>query len=714
MLLAFSLFAGAVGAELTVTTSETKGGESGWTEVAQGNSKGQTVTLAKDASLTGIALQVGSVSAAKDLKLEIHKTTGGFPSGDAVYSDSGTLPAGLSEGNALNIGFASPVKLTAGKYAIILETESSKLRFGLNNSGGYSGGQLIRKKESAKWSTGASKGSDFIFKLLGSGVESIGAASAVASTRKTKGRNSKVGAPTAPIKVNHEVSTNVKPLCDQLPKRPNIVTVMVDDLGWNQISVLQTTMGTAKTQYATPNLEKLANKGLSFTHAYAQPNCAPTRAAMLSGQYAARVNNDVYVVGSLNRYGGAGISKANARFLGAEQTEDVSAAAITVAEALKENGYATAHIGKYHVGNHEEGEATLPENVGFDINVGGCEAGHQSTCFSSKDSASGEWVFKKLGRGDFDRFGAPYTKEYVEKYNFPASLIGTPKHVSDAVGDAMEDTIAKLHATGKPFYLQLHPYAVHGPVRSRPDLKEAGGGDELTGFIAGIDLNIGRLLKTIDDPNGDGNTNDSVADNTLVLFTSDNGGTHDGGNNLPLRGHKGMFNEGGVRVPLIAYWPGVIPANTVTDHMVHSVDYYPTYLKLAGEGWTPPEAEHPLDGESFADILRKPDTPRDREPIFYLFPGYMDVRAQPCAVAIDEQGGKRYKLLYFYEADAWELYNLTDDIGEAANLIQQKPELAATLSRKVRAWLTQQHPTWKPKYPLEKESGKPVGPPPVL
>lgn len=494
-------------------------------------------------------------------------------------------------------------------------------------------------------------------------------------------------------------------------QRPNIITVMVDDLGWNQISVPQSTMGTFRKEYATPNVEILANKGLSFTQAYTQPNCAPTRAAMLSGQYPARIHNDVYVVGSLNRLGGK--AKATARFTGPKQAQDVAVEAITVAEALKKNGYSTAHIGKYHVGGHGD-ETTLPQNVGFDINVGGCSQGHQTTCFSSKNKASGEWEFKKLGLGHFDKYAEPYTKAYVKKYGFPTSLVGTPKHVSDAVGDAMEETIKTLSASGKPFYLQLHPFAVHGPVKSRPDLKAAAGGDNFAGFIASVDLMVGRLLKAIEDPNGDGDTSDSIASNTLILFTSDNGGTHDGGDNLPLRGKKGMFTEGGIRVPLIAYWPGVIPANTVTDRMVHSVDYYPTYLELAGNTWRPPESKHPLDGESFVEFLKKPDVGTKREPIFYIFPGYMDSRAQPCVVAIDESGGKRYKIFYFYEADAWELYNLTDDIGEKENIIQHHPELASTLSKKIKAWLEQQHPTWKPKYPLEKESGKPAGPPAVL
>ncbi|MGB0257765.1 MAG: sulfatase-like hydrolase/transferase [Coraliomargarita sp.] len=503
-------------------------------------------------------------------------------------------------------------------------------------------------------------------------------------------------------------------LADPLPARPNIVTVMIDDLGWNQISVPQSTMGTQREKFKTPNLERLANGGLSFTHAYTQPNCAPTRAAMLSGQYPARIHNDVYNVGRLNRNGKSGISIEQARFLGPEQTQDVAPQAITVAEALQKNGYATAHIGKFHVGGHDGGEATMPLKVGFDINVGGCIQGMQTTCFSKKDNASGKWVFKKLGLGHFDKYAEPYTDAYLTKHGFPASLLGKPKHVSDAVGDAMEDTIASLHASGKPFYLQLHPYAVHGPVKARPDLQAAADGDKFAGFVTSVDVIVGRLLKAIDDPNGDGRTDDSLAANTLILFTSDNGGTHEDGDNAPLRGKKGMFTEGGVRVPLIAYWPGVVPANTITDRMVHSLDYYPTYLELAGGKWMPPESEHPLDGESFADFLIKPDNGRKRAPIFYLFPGYMDIRAQPCAVVMDEHGGKRYKLLYFYEADAWELYNLTDDIGEAENLIDEQPELASLLSKKINDWLTQEHPTWQPKYPIEKASGQPAGPPPVL
>jgi len=503
------------------------------------------------------------------------------------------------------------------------------------------------------------------------------------------------------------------------PDQPNIVIYMIDDLGWNQISASKATMGTHTEEFLTPNITKLAKNGLSFTHAYMQPNCAPSRAAILSGQYPARVNNGVYVVGNLNRNKAPGISKQEAKFKGPKQNQDVAAAGVTITEALQKNGYTTAHIGKYHAGGHEGGDATLPENQGFDINIGGYKQGHQPVCFAKKKK--GQWTFPGLARGDLDRFGKPYDEAYVEKHSIPASQIGEPKHVCDALADAMEETVGKLHAGGKPFYLQLHAYAVHGPVISRPDLKEEAikrlsnkkkNKAELAGFITGMDHTLGRLIKTLDDPDGDGDTSDSIRDNTVVIFTSDNGGTHF--DNNPLRGVKGMFTEGGIRVPLIASWPGVIPTDAVTDRMVHGIDLYPTCLELAGKQWTPSSDVHPLDGESFAKVLRNLDMEGKRAPIFYLFPGYMDIRAQPCVVAIDEVGGKRYKLLYFYEADAWQLYNISEDIGEENNLIADKPRIAAQLSKKIDAWLSQKHPTWQPKYPLDKKTGKSAGPPPVL
>ena len=404
---------------------------------------------------------------------------------------------------------------------------------------------------------------------------------------------------------------------------------------------------------------------------------------------------------------------------------NVATAAITVAEALRENGYATAHIGKYHVGGHNGEEETLPENAGFDINIGGCREGYQVTCFASKSKEAGKWQFKGVGRGDFDKYAEPYTEAYLKRHGFPAELAGKSKHISDATGDALEETIKGLASGGKPFYIQFHTYAVHTPIQARSDLlKQAQARDasatmhenaaqaaKYAGFIASVDANLARMLAAIEDPNGDGDRSDSIEEKTLIIFTSDNGGADRQGGNLPLRGHKGMLTDGGVRVPLIAYWKGVIPPNTVSDHLVHAVDFYPTFLELAGKGWMPPADKHPLDGESFADILRDPAKERARKPVFYLFPGYLDARAQPTLVTIDDYNGKRYKLYYYYEGARWELYCLSDDVGEKTDLIRSKPEVAKILSGKLDAWLRQEGATWQPKYPIDKKSGQPAGPP---
>lgn len=678
--------------------SPTGKSRSGGTLIAKGNDKGQTFKVSKTGNMEGVTLICSSLNATGSLSLELYHLEAGLPKGEPLHTETAVLPKNLSPGAELTATFSTVVKCEAGNYALVLKTDDADLRLNLSQ-GAYSQGALIRRNQSTRnqWKPGNGKTSDLLFRLIGD-IE----ASSFGPTNATT--------PEPFTLTKHENPSFEPHQLSDIKQQPNIITIMVDDLGWNQIGVAQGTFGTNPKMYQTPNLAKIAAEGLSFTHAYAQPNCAPTRAAMLSGQYPARIHNDVYVVGNLNRHGRGGVSAEQAKYIGPKQTEDVAAEAVTVAEAMRENGYATAHIGKYHVGGHD-GNETLPENVGFDINIGGFSQGHQPVCFAS-ESTDGNWQFKKLGRGHLDRFGAPYTKEYLEKHGFPSSLLGTAKHVSDALSDAAEETLATFATDNKPFYLQLHPYAVHGPVRSRPDLLKESDNDHLVGFVKSVDLIIGRVLKSLDDPNHDGDTSDSIAANTLILFTSDNGGTHK--NNLPLRGKKGMLTEGGCRVPLIAYWPGMIPANVVTDHLVHSIDYYPTYLELAGKKWLPPETEHPLDGHSFAKTLLNPINQDARTPIFYLFPGYMDTRAEPSVSVISKVENAHFKLLYFWEADEWQLFNIDNDIGEATNLIQEKPEVAKMLSKQINQWLTQEHPTWKPKYPISKSTKKPTGPPPTL
>jgi len=668
-------------------------GRGGWTLVAKGNRKGQTLTLAEPRDVSGLILHLKSVQSIADLTVQLFHCKKGIPTGDSLHSETATLPATLQAGNSLKIAFNPPWKVPAGKYAVVLSTDASELQFSVASV--YDNGHLIRSNKSTRgrWLPGGSgANADLLFRIPGLAMRPTGTTPAESPEWNL---------------VQHTNGTFEPGNLDTLNRQPNIITVMIDDLGWNQIGVPRATFATQPDIYTTPHLARLADEGLCFTNAYAQPNCAPTRAAMLSGQYPARIHNDVYVVTSLNRYGRGGISKEEAQFMGPQQTQDVASEAVTVAEALRANGYQTAHLGKYHVGGHA-GPETLPENVGFDINIGGFTQGHQPVCFAHQ-ADNGTWKFRGLGRGDFDRFAEPYSDAYLKRHHFPASLAGTPKHISDAVGDAMEETVKSFAADDQPFYIQVHPYAVHGPVQSRPDLRTDSDGDAFVGFVKSVDLIIGRLLKAVDDPDGDGDTSDSITEHTLILFTSDNGGTHK--TNLPLKGTKGMFTEGGIRVPLIARWPGRIPPRTVTDRLVHTVDYYPTYLELAGNKWTPSRDEHPLDGYSFVDFLLNPNLKTPRAPVFYLFPGYLDRRAQPCLTAIERINNRQFKLCYFFESGTWELYNISDDIGESRNIAKENPELVSQLASKLRRWLTQDHPTWQPKYPIRKTTGKPTGPP---
>ena len=225
-----------------------------------------------------------------------------------------------------------------------------------------------------------------------------------------------------------------------------------------------------------------------------------------------------------------------------------------------------------------------------------------------------------IGQGDFDRF-EPYTQSYAQKYGIPESQVGKPKHICDALADAMEETVQRLASQKEPFYLQLHAYAVHGPVQSRPDLKEKAlkrlspqnsRKANLAGFISGMDAVLGRLLLSLEDPNGDGDKSDSVARDTLVLFTSDNGGTH--GDNLPLRGVKGMFTEGGIQAP------DCLLAGRNSSQYSHQSDGSWNDLsdpnRIGWKSMDSAEKNHPLDGESFAGILNDPTPNSKRSPIF--------------------------------------------------------------------------------------------------
>lgn len=355
-----------------------------------------------------------------------------------------------------------------------------------------------------------------------------------------------------------------------------------------------------------------------------------------------------------------------------------------------------------------------------------------------------------------DAYAKDYSAAYIDNvlapmtnFNDPSVLEDGNKHVEDSLGDAaiaFMDDHRKGAMSARPFYLQLHNYAVHSPtdnVQARADLlaKYAGlpdgtyhGGNSYAAIVENMDQTIGRVLNYLDDPNGDGNTSDSIAANTLVIFTSDNGGYIGPTDNDPLRHHKGSFYNGGLRVPLIARQPGTIPAGVQTDTLVHSVDFYPTLIEAAGMAMP---GGITFDGTSFASHIQNPEAnPRDREPIFYHFPGYLDQRARPCDVIIKRVDDVDYKLIYTYDPDytgnptatedveegldalanPWELYRYSDDLSETNDLLNSSysnwllyGDIAYAMAGELFTWLDQDTPDWNARKLKDRDTNLDIG-----
>jgi len=461
--------------------------------------------------------------------------------------------------------------------------------------------------------------------------------------------------------------------------KPNIIFILVDDLGWTDISTGAPNLGNGSKYYETPNVDKLSQKGMSFNNAYTSaPMCAPTRAALMSGQYAPRTN--MYTVGDPNRcspqerYMDAADNK---QFLDLEQ--------ITMAEALKEQGYATGSFGKWHLGGYRGGG--LPDAQGFDINIAGTNNGWISgSYFSNQDGA------------------------YPAEPNNP-ELPGLPPNskrgewLDDRITGEAIDFMEKNK--DKPFFTYMSFFAVHTPIESPVDDKAHFNNKKKTfrhddqtyaGFIKSFDDNIGRLINYLESTPDPNNPSRNLIENSIVIFYSDNGGV--GGfersgirafevtDQYPLRDGKGSFKEGGIRVPLIIRWDNKVKENSINHTPVITMDFYPTLVKLA-QGQMP--ANTIFDGVDITPLLNG-NKIEDRE-LFWHFPAYylgegrangrLNFRATPTSVI--RKGD--WKLSFYYETRKWELYNLTDDIGENINMAADHPEIVRVLGTELVQWL---------------------------
>ncbi|MHC4624870.1 MAG: sulfatase [Planctomycetota bacterium] len=416
-------------------------------------------------------------------------------------------------------------------------------------------------------------------------------------------------------------------------KRPNFVFIFIDDMGWKDLGYM------GSRYYETPNIDKLAGQGVVFTSAYANgPNCAPSRACLMSGQYTPR--HGVYTVGNPER------GKARLRkLIPIENKTTLDPKVVTIAEALKAAGYVTASIGKWHLGSSAE---TGPEGQGFDVNIAGYRAG--------------------------------MTRRHFSPYNLE-SLTDGPE--GEYLTDRLTDEAIKFIEANKirPFFLYLSHYAVHTPLEAKEAMidkyrnKTPHGGQNNPTFAAmveSVDQSVGRVMKRLDEL--------GLRDNTVVFFFSDNGGIFGITSAAPLRGGKGTLYEGGIREPMIVRWPGKVKGGSVCNVPVIGIDFYPTMLQMAG---APKPTGHILDGESIVPLLKGERTLK-RDAIFWHFPAYLQRnygwketwRATPAGVV--RQGD--WKLIEYFEDGRLELYNLKDDIGEKNNLAQHKPDKTRQLA----------------------------------
>jgi len=417
-------------------------------------------------------------------------------------------------------------------------------------------------------------------------------------------------------------------------KRTNFVFIFIDDLGWKDVGFIgrYPASGGPSRYYETPNIDKLASEGVIFTSAYANaPNCAPTRACLMSGQYTPR--HGVYTVGTPER-GQARLRK----LIPIPNKTNLDARVVTIAEALKSAGYISACIGKWQLGNDKP---FRPEDQGFDV------------------------VFRRSRRSHFTPEGRYLT-------------------------DRLTDEAIKFIETNKdkPFFLYLSHHAVHTPIQAKPEMvekykkkKTSAGHNNPTyaAMIESVDQSVARVMDKLDEL--------GLRGNTAVLFFSDNGGYGNVTSMAPLRGSKGMLYEGGIRVPLTIRWPGRARPGSVCDVPVIGIDFYPTILQMAGLGRP---AGHILDGESIVDLLKGTGGGLKREAIFWHFPAYLEPynkkqwpwRTTPAGAV--RQGD--WKLIEFFEDGTLELYNLKDDIGEKNNLADKMPDKTRQLHRLLVRW----------------------------
>jgi len=441
-------------------------------------------------------------------------------------------------------------------------------------------------------------------------------------------------------------------------RKPNVVLILVDDLGWTDAVCY------GSRYYETPNIDRLAREGVKFTNGYAAcAVCSPTRAAVMTGRYPARLGVTDWIRG---RFQGGAIpadKKNPTEYVGQKDLKLLCPPnalwmeldEITIAEALKPAGYTSCHVGKWHLG----AEDWYPDRQGFDYNTGGCDFGQPPSYFD------------------------PYTNQRMG--SIPTL---EPRKEGEYLTDREADEAVRFirDHRGGPFFLYMAHYAVHTPIQGKEDLVAKYKAKPPTNqknptyaaMVESVDHAVGQILDALDDL--------ALADDTLVIFTGDNGGLLGPTDNAPLRSGKGFPYEGGIREPLLIRWPGVAQAGRVCDVPACSIDFFPTVCEAAGVALP---GDRPIDGESLVPLLKGEGEPK-RDTLYWHFPHYRPyppgkrgVMVGPYSIIRDGD----WKLIKRYDSGQFELFNLADDLSEKDDLAGKLPEKVEELDAQLTAWL---------------------------
>jgi len=463
--------------------------------------------------------------------------------------------------------------------------------------------------------------------------------------------------------------------------KPNFVFILVDDLGKQDLGV------EGSTFYETPHIDGLARRSMRFEHGYSACQvCSPSRAAIQTGKSPARLKITDYIAMS----GGNQPEqwKRNTRLLPATYLPELPLKDVTIAEALQQHGYDTFFAGKWHLG----GDGFTPEQQGYEVNKGGYH------------------------------FGSP-PGGYHAPYRNPKLSDDKPgTELPLRLGRETASFITEKAANKKPFFAMLSFYSVHGPIqcsenrfrkfqskaqkmslteRTEPrflfdrtqEVRQVQDHPIYAGMMAALDDAVGVVLDSINDS--------GVADNTVVIFTSDNGGVSSGDGYatscLPMRGGKGRQWEGGIRQPFYIHWPGVAVGGT-SDVPAIGMDFYPTILEIAGIPLMP--KQH-VDGVSLVPALKGESLPA--RSLFWHYPHYGNQGGEPSAIIIEQN----WKLIHYFEDDRMELYDLSNDVGEQKNLSTQQPDRVTKMQSTLESWLNEvaaERPSKNPAYDATKDA----------